>query len=322
VRATATAARADVSPRCRALFAASLTARDLAVPDDAAERKGIRIGQRAAAHLIASRVDDGIGDPSYTYDLDGTVPGISTPVAPPPPGGMLAPWLGYVDPLVLRHHVRVNGPDALTSADYAKDFNEVKQDGSLAGTDANKKAIADFFYANSVIAMERALITYLRDHPMSLGRTARMFAVMNASMADAIRNIWKLKREVGFWRPIEAIHEADQDKNDATLADLSWQPYRATPPYSDYASGHAVVTGRFAETIRMYLGDATPLTLVSVPTPVPLHDRPYSTLTALEHDAFNARIWAGIHFRDAMEDGYYIGHQTARRVEAILRADE
>ena len=32
-----------------------------------------------------------------------------------------------------------------------------------------------------------------------------------------------------------------------------------------------------------------------------------------------ARIWAGIHFRDAMDDGYYIGHETARRVENLLR---
>ena len=41
---------------------------------------------------------------------------------------------------------------------------------------------------------------------------------------------------------------------------------------------------------------------------------PYDTLTALEHDAFHARIWGGLHFRDAMEDGYYLGHTTADRV--------
>ena len=42
--------------------------------------------------------------------------------------------------------------------------------------------------------------------------------------------------------------------------------------------------------------------------------RSYATLTALEHDALNARIWGGLHFRDAMDDGYYLGHTTADRV--------
>jgi hypothetical protein len=77
------------------------------------------------------------------------------------------------------------------------------------------------------------------------------------------------------------------------------------------------VTGTFAETTRMFLGDDVPLTLESVPS-APLPSRHYETLTALEHDAFMARIWSGIHFRDAMEDGYYLAHETARRVRAEL----
>lgn len=46
--------------------------------------------------------------------------------------------------------------------------------------------------------------------------------------------------------------------------------------------------------------------------------RSYATLTALEHDALHARIWGGLHFRDAMEDGYYLGHTTAQRVMAAV----
>ena len=43
------------------------------------------------------------------------------------------------------------------------------------------------------------------------------------------------------------------------------------------------------------------------------------TLTALEHDAFHARIWGGLHFRDAMDDGYLLGHATADRVMKVVR---
>ena len=289
-----------------------------------AERRGIRIGQRAAAEMIASRVDDGFGDPQYVYALDATQPGISKPVTPPPAGGMLAPWLGHVDPLVLPRHVRVDGPPALTSKEWVRDFNEVKRVGSLTATGphtAHHRAVADFFYVNSVVAMERALVEYLGTHPMRLERAALMFAVMNASMADAVRNIWKLKLEVGFWRPAEAIVRADEDGSDQTVADPTWKPYRATPPYSEYASGHSVVTGTFAETARMFLGDNVPLTLVSVPVPAPgvtPPSRDYATLSKLEHDAYWARIWAGIHFRDAMDDGYYIAHKSVHRVAHVL----
>ena len=295
-----------------------------AIPDSRAERRGIRIGHVAAARLIASRVDDGFGDPQWVYALDASQPGIFKPVTPPPAGGMLAPWLGHVDPLVLPRNVRVDGPPALTSREWVRNFDEVKRTGSATATGpgvAHRQAVADFFFVNSVIAQERALVEYLRTHPLRLERAARMFAVMNASMADAVRNIWLLKLEVGFWRPAEAIVRAAEDPLDATVADPTWRPFRPTPPYSEYASGHAVVTGTFAHAARMFLGNDVPLTLVSVPVAPPgvtPPDRSYATLSALEHDAFMARIWAGIHFRDAMEDGYLIAHTTVRRVERIL----
>ena len=38
----------------------------------------------------------------------------------------------------------------------------------------------------------------------------------------------------------------------------------------------------------------------------------------LSRDAFNARIWGGLHFRTAMVDAYRIGHITARRVLKAL----
>lgn len=66
--------------------------------------------------------------------------------------------------------------------------------------------------------------------------------------------------------------------------------------------------------MRQTLGDDTPLVLR-----IGLQTRTYATLTALEHDALQARIWGGLHFRDAMEDGYHLGHTTAQRVMAAIR---
>jgi hypothetical protein len=85
------------------------------------------------------------------------------------------------------------------------------------------------------------------------------------------------------------------------------------PPYADYFSGHGSVVSSFAGSVRAELGDATPLVLTGATS-----SRPYATLSALEADAFMARIWAGIHFRDAMDDAYYVGHTNAERVRAAL----
>ena len=83
--AIATAAHdvlAHYLPNTQAKLDGALAATLGAIRDSRAERKGIRIGQRSAAAMIASRVGDGFGDPQYVYALDATQPGISKPVGP------------------------------------------------------------------------------------------------------------------------------------------------------------------------------------------------------------------------------------------------
>jgi hypothetical protein len=122
---------------------------------------------------------------------------------------------------------------------------------------------------------------------------------------------WSLKRDIGFWRPSQAIAGADQDGNPGTAVEPGWAPLVPNPNYSDYVSGHASLTGPAVEVIRHTLGEHTPLELRSVSSPTP---RVYPTLSEIEHDAFNARIWSGLHFRRAMEHGYDIAHRTAQGV--------
>ena len=130
-------------------------------------------------------------------------------------------------------------------------------------------------------------------------------------MTDSAIRVWGLKRDVGFWRPSQAIAGADTDGNPATAPETGWTPLVPNPNYSDYVSGHAGLTGPACEIIRRTLGEATPLELRSVNSPTP---RTYGHLSEIEHDAFNARIWSGLHFRRAMVDGYAIAHRTAERV--------
>jgi hypothetical protein len=285
-----------------------------ALPDGIVKSRGASIGADAAHDMIARRADDGRNDTSIVYARD-PAPGVWQPA---PGTSMLAPWLGFVDLLVLHKRVPVNGPDALTSQQYAADYLEVKRTGRATDADRtdHQTDTALFFNSNSAIMVSEGLLSYLDQHPVTLRRTMRLFAVMHSAMTDSVITCWRLKYDVGFWRPIQAIAGAADDHNPATVADPTWTPLVATPPYSDYVSGHACLTAPAVQAIRMILGEETPLTLHSYNTNA---DRTYTTLSEIEFDAFHARIWSGLHFRDAMQDGYAIGHTAARQAFQLIR---
>ena len=158
-----------------------------------------------------------------------------------------------------------------------------------------------------------AVCDLLAAEPLGLLPTTRLFARIDAAVVTSFLASWRLKYEIGYWRPFQAIAGADTDDNPATTPQDNWVPLVANPAYADYTSGHANATSPFAQVLRRTLGDDTALVLTAGPI-----TRSYATLTALEHDALNARIWGGLHFRDAMDDGYYLGHTTADRVMAAV----
>ena len=77
----------------------------------------------------------------------------------------------------------------------------------------------------------------------SIDDSSRLLALVSIAMADTAIMVWDSKKHYNFWRPVTAIHEAENDGNPATAADPAWQPFLTTPPYPDYTSGGNGVTG-------------------------------------------------------------------------------
>ncbi|MEO5852038.1 MAG: vanadium-dependent haloperoxidase [Nocardioides sp.] len=289
----------------------SLAASLAAVTDSRALAKGIRLGSEAAAEMLRSREGDGYGNPDIHYVY-------TQPAAPgvwvPNPGAvdMLGAWIGSLRPLVVSEATQVPGPDPLTSRQYAVDYDEVRRLGSTTSAQRTptESATAQFFNSNSATMVGDGLIRRLEAQPLDLVETARIFAAMHGAMTDSVITCWRLKRDVGFWRPSQAIARALEDGNPDTQPEAGWTPLVANPNYSDYVSGHAALTAPAVEVIRHALGEDTALELRSVNGP----PRIFTQLAHIEHDAFMARIWSGLHFRTAMVAGYTIGHDTARRV--------
>ena len=299
-------------PASRANLDADLAATMARVPDGWKADTGAAIGAAAADEMIASRVGDGRFDATIVYQR-APAPGVWQP----PATGMALAWLGFLRPVVAVDPVALDGPDPLTSAAYAADFREVASVGSATSTTrtADQTAISQFFAAPTVSAAYRLAVCDVVDsEPLGLLPTTRLFARIDASVLTSFIQTFRLKYDVGFWRPFQAIAGAATDGNPDTAPQTGWVGLLPTPAYSDYTSGHAAATAPFAEVVRQTFGDDTTLVLR-----IGSQTRTYTSVSALESDALESRIWGGLHFRDAMDDGYQLGHTTAQRVMAVIR---
>ncbi len=286
------------------------------VPDGPRERAGVRAGERAAQALLRARKGDGRGAPITLTTTPG--PGVWDV----PPGGMAVPWLGFVRTMVLPSatSIRLPGPDPLGSRRYARDVEEVQRMGGATGSDRTpaQTETALFYSANPVQQYNDALSDRLTRHGADASTAARHLALLGLASADAAITCWRTKYDVHNWRPQQAIQRADDDGNPRTVADPTWQPLLANPPYPDYTSGHACVTGAASRTLaRLYGPSSIDITVAS---PVTGTTRHYDRASRLVADTTNARIWLGIHFRKAMDDGSRIGTTAADvTVDRMLR---
>lgn len=286
-------------PGAAATLDAKLAESLAGVPDGAAEDRGVAVGAEAADEVIASRAGDGRGDPSIVYSAQ---PGIGVWTDSRP---MAQPWYGFVDRVLGGRPVVVDGPDPVGTPAYRSDLAEVQADGR-AGADATKAATATFWNVDAFAAVRNALIAHLGSHPLTLEATTALFADLDTATGEAMRQTWRLKFTDGYWRPGPAITSDDGDP--LTTSVPGWGAVLPVPPYPEYPSGHGTLTGAFAETVRCHLGDV-PLTVTGAGGAT----RSYGSLAVMETEALNSRIWGGIHFRDAMEDAYLIGHTVARQ---------
>ncbi len=279
-------------------------------PKNAAFVHGARTGVAAAATLIRSRFGDGRGA-DVTFDVE-PAPGVWRPTLPEF-APFAVPWLGFVEPLTLESATQfpLDGPNPIDSVAYANEFAETKAYGENdeSQRSAEQTDTALFFSANIVAQYQAGMRDAVTRRGFDIVDSARAFAIMNTAAADTIISCWRAKFDYPTWRPITAIQLADTDGNPLTEADPDWMPLGVNPPYSEYSSGHACVTGAASNTFAYLFGpDTMDLILFS---PVTSTTRHYDSSEALDADTMNARIWLGIHFRDSMEDANQLGHAVS-----------
>jgi VCPO second helical-bundle domain len=288
------------------------------IPDGTAKTNGTALGEAVANLLIVQRSNDGFRAPTPPYvPPSPPVPGVWVPTAATPPIG---PYLGSMRPFALDSaaQFRPAGPPLLDSKEWAKQYNETKELGSAGSTTRTpEQTEAARFWAQAPVQQARGSFRkFVLDHQLDVQDASRFMGMMSVTYADGLIACFDAKYLYTFWRPITAIRAGDTDGNDATVGDPAWTPLLpVTPNHPEYPSAHSCITPAAGAVIARFLGtDEIDFTIPSLGGGIA--DRHFDRPSDLEYDVANARIWGGIHFRSAVEDGAKIAKKTANAVLA------
>jgi hypothetical protein len=283
-----------------------------AVPDGTAKTAGITVGQATAAGIIARRQGDGLeADIGFTMPAPG--PGVWQLLEGQNP---MTPWASRLRPFLLQSpdQFRPGPPSALTSSAWAADFNEVKAIGSVDSPSrtAEQTDVARFWTTNPVVQYNAAFEKIALDRGLDTLQTARLFAMGNLVGADALIACFDAKYTYLSWRPQFAIPLGESDSNPATVGDPTWKPLLGAPTHPEYPSGHGCLTGAEAEVLATFFGtNRIELDLTSMAPNLLQPQRHYERVADLTREIGNARVWGGIHFRDATSKGLTLGRKVA-----------
>jgi hypothetical protein len=289
-----------------------------------AKDAGIAIGQAVAAAMLLERTGDGrTGSGLFTV---GDAPGEWVTVVPL--SNNVFAWLREIEPFSLAggSQLRVKPLPALTSAEYASEFNEVKALGRQTASTRTPEqtSLAGWASGNPFLFMNTALREIAGDEHLSTAEQARLFAMTSMSSADALIACWDNKHHYNAWRPQSAIRGAATDGNPATEPDAAWLSLIPTPGYPDLPSGFNCLSAGMMYAARLYFGsDQMSFDLTSpgiavtpnTPVAVPGSTRTYTRFSDAIRDAIEGRILNGLHFRHADEQGAWIGKKAAQWLE-------
>jgi hypothetical protein len=299
----------------------------LAIAPGASKEQGIEVGGMAADAMLAEGHDSRT---MITCTFGSGLPGVWQPLGPP--GAPLCDptvWVANAKPFVLKSpsQFRTAGPYSLGSPEYAADLAEVKSLGKIDSTTrTDDQTHAAAYWQTNPAANYNAIARRLVDQfSLDVTDSARLFALLDLSAADTIINIWNDKYHWNFWRPITAIRSTDPTWTplfdpSLPMATAGIGPPLITPPYPDHPSGATAYASASMHALASFFGtDEMTFYATSSRFPIdptqPREKRFFSRFSALTNEILEARIWAGIHFRNADVQAANLGRNVERYIQ-------
>lgn len=152
------------------------------------------------------------------------------------------------------------------------------------------------------VSIQNQLVTKMN---LPLAKAAEMYVLVNMGMADAFISCWDAKFKFNLVRPQSYIRAHIPGGS-------AWKPYIGTPPFPEYPSGHSVASGVAAQLLTQLLGNVAFTDATN--TNMGLAPRSYRSFTEAAQEAAISRLYGGIHYREACDNGIEQGKLVAKSV--------
>lgn len=307
-----------------ALIDDAYTAALAAIPPGASKDNGIATGEAAAQAMIANRVGDH-SSPLTISPVGAPDPGVWQLTLPPgcsatAIGGSFYNWQDVTPfgiPSVQQY--LLPPPPAITSAPFAKAFNEVKRVGAADSTfrSAHKSDVARFYAATSPAYIFNSAARQVSEQQhLTVSENARAFALLNMASSDSLVASFYNKYHYNYWRPETAIRYPSDFGNPGVTPNTSYVPFITTPCFPSYPSNHASGSNSAAEILRRLFGDDGHTIVMTNPLNASISNIVfnYTSFKQICLDIDDARVFGGIHYRFDQIAGTRLGVMIAGRV--------
>ena len=143
---------------------------------------------------------------------------------------------------------------------------------------------------------------------LRLDKAAEMYARVGVGLADAFIACWQTKYRLNLVRPVTYIRQH---------IDARWGALLMTPPFPEYPSGHSVASAAAAEVLTAVFGEVAFTDRTHEARGLP--SRRFGSFAAAAAEAAVSRLYGGIHYPMAIEQGLHQGRCVGRHVNAVVR---
>lgn len=216
-------------------------------------------------------------------------------------------------------------PESVFYKELMEVFQVVKDIRESEGED-ERQEIAKFWDCNPYVSTHKGHVMFAlkkispgahwigitkivsRNRKADLYTSVAAYAKVSIAMADAFISCWDEKYRSNLIRPETLINK---------VLDENWYPVLQTPPFPEYTSGHSVVSGAASVILSNFYGDDIAFD-DDTELPYDLPIRSYRSFNHAAEEAAISRMYGGIHYRKAIDEGLQQGRNVGMFVSKKL----
>jgi PAP2 superfamily len=304
IAAASATALSRLAPSQQAAIDTAYQAALAALPEGTARANGIAVGEQAALAVLALRADDGAAAPDTYRPLTTAGAYVPTTLPAAPQWPQRKPWL-----MTRADQFRPGPPPELKSAQWARDYNEIKALGSRNSTTRTPEQTETARFWEAVVPQVYLPVVHsvARQTGRDVAQNARLLSAVYQAVDDALIAVWDAKYHYALWRPLTAIRNGDIDGNDATERDAAWLPLIDAPMHPEYPCAHCIVSAAIGAVLQAEVGDGAMPRLSSTSPLLPGVTHSWTSVAEFTREVASARVYAGVHYRNSTEVGSAMG---------------